>query len=471
MIKPIVERIGSDLKINLFKKQEEFVNSEVDDVLFGGAAGPGKSMALLMFSAIRRMKHPKSIGLMLRRTCPQLEKSLILKSREIYPYFGAVYNESRKVWIFPNESRIQFGYCERDADAYNFHSDEYHDICFDEASLMTEFQLTYIATRCRSTLAGCKPLVRLASNPGNVGHMYLKKKYVEPSKIGRIWLNETTGKSCGFIPAKLSDNPAMMELDPGYINRLKELGSEKYKALAEGSWDVFEGAFWDVDLTPGKGVLPYTRIPDTETFKFLSMDWGYSEPSCVLWWEVMPSGRIFVYREIYRNLLSNQDLAQLILDMSPSHEKYEYIVIPPELWGKKSEFKDGAESIHDQLEGVLMKRMPTIKANRNRLAGWDKVRQHFAPAADGRPWLQISPVCGNLIRTIPMQIYDDHDPNDMSRLGEDHACDALRYGIMSLNNVPRGTDEHLTPYERVFGVKSGRSDNIAYLPVPGRGGY
>jgi hypothetical protein len=380
------------------------------------------SSAIIVAAAIRRMKYPGSKGLILRRTYPELEKSLIQKSREIYPMFGANYHEANKAWRFPNGSILYFGYCESDKDVFQFQSAEYQDIWFDEASHFTEFQISYITSRCRSTIPGCKPIIRLASNPGNIGHHYLKKRYIEPYKTNKIWTDQLTGKTLSFIPARLEDNPAMMELDPGYKMRLKDLGEQKYMALAEGSWEVSEGQYFDYDLRVGKGVLPYKRVPDSDTFKFLSMDWGYSEPACILWWELMPSGRIFIYRELYVTRLSPKELAQRIIEMSPVGEKYEYIACPPEIWGKKIELEGGGESIHDLMQTILVDKIPMVKASRERVAGWTKLREYFALAGDGRPWMQISPVCENLIRTIPTMIHDDKNPEDCSMRAEDHAC-------------------------------------------------
>lgn len=425
MIPPIVERVGDELRINLFPKQVEFVNSEIDDLFFGGQAGPGKSSAIIAGAALRRMRHPGSKGLILRRTFPELEKSLIQKSREVYPAFGATYHESNKVWKFPNGSLQYFGYCETDKDVYQFQSAEYQDIWFDEASHFTHFQISYISSRCRSTIPGCKAILRLASNPGNTGHHYLKKRYIEPAKMSKTWTDEKTGKTLGFIPAKLEDNPAMMELDPTYKNRLRELGEQKYMALAEGSWDVFEGAFFDFDIRPGMGVLPYRRVPDTDTFKFLSLDWGYAEPACVLWWELMPSGRLIAYRELYVTKLSPGELAKRIVEMSPSSERYEYIACPPEIWGKKVELEGGGQSIQELMQPIFSDKIPMQRAPNARVPGWLKLKGYMRLAGDGKPWLQISPVCENLIRTIPTMMYSDkpgRDPEDSTNLAEDHAC-------------------------------------------------
>lgn len=470
MIPPIVEKKGSEIKINLFPKQAQFVNSDVDDLFFGGQVGGAKSTAVIMGACLRRMKFPGSTGLILRRTYPELEKSLIQKSREIYPFFGATYHETKKCWTFPNGSLQYFGFCETDKDVYSYQSAEYQDIWIDESTHMTEFQITYITSRCRSTIPGCKPLIRLASNPGNTGHLFHKKRYIEPYKKQKIWKDERTGKTMSFIPSSLEDNPAMMELDPTYKSRLRELGETKYKALAEGDWDVYEGAYFDWDEKIG--VLPYKRVPDTDTFKFLAMDWGFKEPCCVLWFEVMPSGRIYCYRELYVTNLSNPDLAKTILQMSPSNEKYEYMVCEVDIWFKQAEQKEGGESIQQQMEAVLGTRIPLIKANKNRIAGWNKMQQYFAKAGDGRPWLMISPVCENLIRTIPTMIHDDKNPNDVDSAGENHAPECCRYALMSLTGImPGSEDENLSPYERIFGVKSDEAKNVSYLPVRGHGGY
>lgn len=473
MIPPIVERVGNELKINLFPKQAEFVNSDVDDILYGGAAGGGKSQALLVFAAIRRMSFPGSNGLMLRRTFSQLEKSLILKSKQIYPMFGAVYHEAKKLWSFPNGSLQHFGYLERDADTYNYHSDEYHDICFDESSLFTSFQLNYMTSRCRSTLPGCKALIRLASNPGNVSHMFLKEKYIEPAKTQKIWFDDVQKIHRSFISAKVDDNPAMMELDPGYKDRLKILGDQKYLALAEGNWDVFEGAYFDFDIRPGHGVIPYRRVPDSDTFKFLSLDWGYADPAAIYWYELMPSGRLIVYRELYITRHSPKELAQKILEMCPASERYEYIACSPEIWGKKIELDGGGESIQALMQTVLSDKIPMIKAPNARVAGWMKVKEYMYKAGDGRPWLQISPVCENLIKEIVGAIHDDRpggNVEDISPMCSDHGIESLRYGTMTLQNAPHNQSEIISPYERLFG-KTGESKGYAHLPEVGRGGY
>lgn len=477
----IAEKIGTEVKINIFPRQADMINSDCDDLLYGGAAGGGKSAGLLLFGLKRRLENPKSTGILFRRTYPELEKSLIRKSFEIYPLFGARYNESKHRWTFPNDSVEEFGFCEKEADVYRYQSAEYDDIGFDEASHFTEFQITYLTTRCRSSNSAIKPLIRLASNPGNVGHAYLKARYIDPSVVNKKWFDPETRRWLTFIPAKLVDNPALSESDPGYTFRLKELrkvSEDKYLSLAEGRWDVFEGAFFaGFDPRPGfKYVLSQSRKPDTYTRKIIAMDWGYAEPCCVLWFEITPIGRIFIFRELYTTQKSPKELGNLIIEMTPADElaTTEFLCAPPELWGKKSEVEGGGETYEKLISEGLGGKLTMIKANNARKPGWTKVREFFAMANDGFPWVQISPDCIHLRRTLPGLIHDNNDPEDLNDSGEDHAADAMRYGLVAINLVPKSINTpYASGYHKIFGIKSEGQKMYSDLPHTGtnHGGY
>ncbi len=426
----IIEKVNGEVKINIFPKQHEFIASQLDDVFFGGSVGGGKSIALLLFSLKRRLEFPGSHGLILRRTFRQLENSIILESRKIYPFFDAVYNEQKKRWTFPNGSIQSFNFCDTDADVFNFHSDNYDDICFDELSHFSEYQFTYITSRCRTTIPGCKALIRAASNPGHVGHVWCKKRYIDPSKNSPTWTDPVTKKTMSFIPSRITDNPALMENDPGYMDRLRDLPEKKFRALAEGDWTITEGQFFEM-WDERKHVLRLRRVPDTYTMKFLSLDWGFADPACVLWWEVTPSGRVFVYRELYITQLHPKDLGRKIVEMSPENERYEYLCASPDIWGKKSDMKDGGEPIATGIEAGLNGRVHMIKAMNARVEGWLKMKEWMGLAPDGKPWMQISPNCENLIRTIPAAIYESrpgHNNEDMSTMVEDHALESCLVG-------------------------------------------
>lgn len=364
--------------------------------------------------------------------------------------------------------------CEKDGDVYKYLSAEYDDEWFDEATTFTEFQLRYLTSRCRSSNPSIKPLIRLTSNPGGVSHAFIYGRYVKPSQVSKVWTDSITGKTRSFISARISDNFALNEADPDYIRRLKELPEKKYLALAEGRWDVFEGAYFEnFDPRPGHGVLANLRKPDTFTMKFLAMDWGFSDPACVLWFEVTPMGRIYIYRELYTTRRSPKELALDILSMCPPEEEYMYIVASPEIWGKKVETEGGGEPIQRLMEEVLKNRMIMKKANNARVPGWLKMREYMFRAPDGLPWLQISPNCTNLINEIPNLVHSDKKVEDVSGDCSDHSSEATRYGIVSIGEIPKHI---ITPYEshydRIFGIVRDKPINEHQAPIPqGRGGY
>jgi len=466
-----ITKVDNEVKINIFQKQAEFIGSTCDDVLYGGAAGGGKSHALLLYAARRRMEFPGTVGIIFRRTFPELEKSIIRSSFDLYIPLGARYNQSKRIWTFPNGSIQEFGYCERDGDVYKYQSAEYEDMCFDELTHFTEFQFSYLTSRCRTAKTGVKTQIRCATNPGNIGHQWVYDRYIKPYYIHRLWKDELTEKTMTFIPAKIEDNPALNEADPLYIKRLKELPEKKYLALAEGRWDVFEGAYFP-EWNPPLAILNAPRRPPDDHLKFISLDWGYADPAAVYWFEVTPYGRVYMYRELYMAKLSPRNLAKTILEMSPKEEVYDRMMASPEIWGKKTELEAGGQPIQEAMQEVFGDRIMMHKANNARVPGWMKMREYMGLAPDGRPWLMVSPDCVNFIRTIPGCIHSDKNPEDMDQRCEDHAAESARYGLVSLGELPRNLiSPYESNYDKIFGRRTAIRQPMSYLPLPGRGGY
>ena len=165
--------------------QTAFLRSDVDEVLYGGAAGGGKTDALIV-DAVRGYLMPSYRGLLLRRTFPELERSIIPRTRELYPFFGGRYNDQKKRWVFPSGAVVEMGYLDRDADVYKYHSAEYQFIGFDELTHFTEFQFDYMKSRLRSGRVKMPCRMRAASNPGGVGHVWVKSKFIDPMPAREI---------------------------------------------------------------------------------------------------------------------------------------------------------------------------------------------------------------------------------------------------------------------------------------------
>ena len=139
------------LGLTVTKKQKEFIDSEESEVLFGGAAGGGKSFGQVTDALLFALKYPASKQLILRRTFAELDKSLIRTALELYPRELYSFNSSQHTGRFKNGSVIDFGYCREENDVYQYQSAEYDVIRFDELTHFTENQYVYLMSRIRGT--------------------------------------------------------------------------------------------------------------------------------------------------------------------------------------------------------------------------------------------------------------------------------------------------------------------------------
>ena len=239
--------------------QTEFLAAAETDVLYGGAAGGGKSYAMLV-DPLRYAHRAAHRALIIRRSMPEL-RELIDKSRELYPkaFPGCKYREVEKLWNFPSGAKIEFGFLERDADVYRYQGQAYSWIGFDEIThLPTEFSWNYLASRLRTTDSEIVPYMRCTANPGGVGAHWVKNRYILPSEPDTSFVGKD-GLTRKFIPARLEDNP-FLAMDGRYEKMLKALPPTQRKQLLEGNWDVNEGAAF-TEFSLEEHVIPPFQIP------------------------------------------------------------------------------------------------------------------------------------------------------------------------------------------------------------------
>ena len=431
--------------------QMDFLAAGETDVLYGGAAGGGKSYAMLV-DPLRFAHRAAHRALILRRSMPEL-RELIDKSRELYPkaFPGCKYREVEKLWTFPSGAKVEFGFLERDADVYRYQGQAYSWIGFDEIThLPTEFSWNYLASRLRTTDSEITPYMRCTANPGGVGAGWVKKRYISPSVPNDSFVGDD-GITRKFIPARLNDNPYLAE-DGRYEQMLKSLPPTQRKQLLEGNWEVAEGAaFTEFDrdmhiIEPFDIPLHWERVK--------GLDYGYASESACVWATIDPNDNtLIIYRELYRKNLLATELAEMLTNMELNDPMSVRGVLDTACWSRTG--TTGPTVAETLIQGGHKLR----PADKNRIAGKIQIHEHLKVQPSGRPRMQIFNTCPNLIRELQSIPLDKTNPEDVNTHAADHAYDALRYLIMSrpriqdplsqIRDLQR--EQHFQPFDSTFG--------------------
>ena len=411
------------------ERQREFFLSRARHTAYGGARGGGKSWAMRRKFILLALRYPGLNLLLLRRTLPELrENHLIPMQRELYGF--AVYNSAERVFRFPNGSRIKLGYCDTMQDVYQYQGQEYAVIGLEEATHFTEEQMRFLTTCNRTTRKDFSPRMYYTCNPGNVGHAWVKRLFID-----RLYAENENPDDYLFIPARIYDNKVLLDADPNYIRQLEALPEELRRAHLDGDWDVHAGQYFR-EFSRDRHVIEPFEIPSWWR-RFRSMDWGYNDPCCVLWHAVDGENRVYTYRELYVRETRAGEVASMVLELSRG-ESISYTVASPDMWQKRGAVLSSAGGFEGETLAELFTSsgLSLTPADNSRVPGWNRVRDFLAVAPDGRPnWLCFSD-CRNLIRQLPALQFDQHNREDAAD-GDDHAPEALRYALMSRPHAGR----------------------------------
>ncbi len=431
--------------------QTRFVEAEEFEVVYGGARGGGKTDAALGDFAFHARKYGAGAqGLMVRRTRRALEPTLV-RARQIYGPEGAIWSESRSCFEWPSGARLYFRHLDNDADANLYQGHAYSRVYVEE---LTQFPSPVPVNKLKATLrsaTGAPCGFRATCNPGGAGHAWVKARYIDPGPGERVvetFTNPFDGATLEmarlFIPARLPDNPALLNQDPYYVARLAMSGSETLvRAWLEGDWNAVEGAFFD-KWRPRNVVKPFP-IPRHWT-RIRSFDWGYAAPFSVGWWAVasetridgadlIPRGALVRYREWYGQdpqtgqglRLVTELVAQGILEREADDPK-PMGVADPSIFAHM----DGS-SISERFrrKGVDFKPGDNTRIGRlGAFTGWDQMRARIAGDEDG-PGLVVFDTCRHFIRTVPSLQHDPMRMEDLDTRAEDHIADETRYACLS----------------------------------------
>jgi hypothetical protein len=438
--------------------QHAFIQCPVFEVVYGGARGGGKTDAALGDWANHAKRYGENAkGLFVRRTRVALEPT-IERAKQIFTGLGAVWHEQKSRFVWPNGAVLYFRYLERDADADNYQGHDYTRVYVEE---LTQFPDAKPVDKLKATLrsaAGVPTGFRATCNPGGPGHTWVKARYIDPGPwniVKETFTNPFDGSEIVlnrvFIPAKLTDNPQLLENDPLYVAKLQQSGSAQLvKAWLEGDWNIIEGAFFD--RWTSRNVLEPFEIPKDWT-RLRSMDWGSAKPFSVGWWAIVgetirrpggdiPRGAMVRYREWYGSTgkpneglkLTAEQVASGIRSREPGDTIADAVLDPAAF------AQDGGPSIAERLNigGCRFRPADNKRIGKNgAMGGWDQMRHRINGPRDeqgnplGPPMLYVFKTCTDFLRTVPVLQHDPNKLEDLDTDGEDHVADETRYACMA----------------------------------------
>ncbi len=405
------------MKLRITRRQKAFLDAQEGEVLFGGAAGGGKSYGQLIDALLYALTYPASKQLILRRTFAELEKSLIRVSLALYPRSIYTYHATGHTGKFTNGSLIDFGYCATENDVFQYQSAEYDVVRFDELTHFTEFQYLYLISRVRG-VNGYPKQIKSSTNPGGVGHAWVKARFIDPAPPETAFAPDGSASRI-FLPSKIDDNTFLMRADPAYKARLLALPEREQKALLHGDWNIFEGQYF-TEFSYETHTCDPIPLPASWR-RYRTIDYGLDRLAC-LWVAVDNDRNAYVYRELCESNVIVSHAAEKILAATREDEEIYATLAPPDLWARSQESGRSKALLFSECG------LHFTKTANDRETGWLSIKELLRRDEHGRVRLHIFRNCTELIRCLPMLQTDPLHPTDT--LTEPHAIthapDALR---------------------------------------------
>ncbi len=450
-----------------------FHNLPHNEALGAGAAGPGKSLILLMepmqqivveHERCMNPDHPEHIpwgtssgwALHLRRTRPMLEPS-IKRSHRMFKHIdpGATWNENKMTWTFRSGYLYQFGHCHDTTDWENFLSFEFSIILFDELVQFEEEQYDQIISRLRSSDPVLRTMlkVRAMSNPlmrKQVGENFsikdpnwVRKRFVVPAPNGKetLYRELTMGdgrkvkRTSIYMPATLHDNPDK-DFVASYEETLQGMKPHIRQALLYGNWYITEGSFFGDVWNPQLHTCEPFAIPK-EWPKFRSMDWGYKKPGSIHWVAMDEDENLFFFRELKFQGMHDDEVAHAIEQIETGYGLWKNgksLITGPadnQLWEKRG---DSAKSKAEVMAAHGVNWFPADKRSRLRNAELLDKRLKDHDGGTKTPGIVFFKNCTEIIKLIPAIQTSDKNSEEPADGNDDHPFDSTLYACAAASH-------------------------------------
>lgn len=480
--------VSSKVMFKPYAKQQYFLSSNLDEILYGGARGGGKTYALIHDAAlhVRRwhyddknnividsqsIDYPDYTCLLLRRKYSDLVVNFKPVSDYVYKQLGGVWRDKERHYLFPSGARIYLAYCDEYRDVEKYIGGNFTYLGIEEVNQFPEQWVQDIGTSVRSSNPELKPFKRYTTNPGGIGHMWLKRRFVDPMppvigdmkhsvqhNISYNQLNpapsvlDDDGNSRWYIPATVFDNDALVKNDKKYVSMLKSLTGVKRKMWLNGEWDEMSGVFFN-EWNPSYHVMSSDDF-DLEYAKhngriYRCIDYGTSNPFvCIFAW-VDNDGRVVLFDELYEVGLTPTLQASLMVERMrylglEEKDVYNTIVDP----SMKVAAHDSGQRLKSVIEIYQDNGIEHIVlGNNRRIIGWSVFRDFLRiddpdrETGDSIPYLRVCDSCTHTIESIGTLTTSDKDIEDIDTDGDDHCADAIRYLLMFVDSPPKWEKE------------------------------
>ena len=441
------------------EKQKQFLQCRKKYIAFGGARGGGKSWAVRTKAKLMALHYPGIRLLLVRRSYPEVENNHVRFLRA--ELLGiAEYRATARQFVFSNGSVLELGYCACDSDLDRYQGAEFDVIFLDEATQLKESWMRQFAA-CLRGVNDFPKRIYYTCNPGGPGHTYIKRLFID-----RRYEPGENAEDYAFIPARVTDNQALLKAQPDYLKQLESLPRKLREAWLEGKWDIFEGQFFQEFTDDPDHYLDRRFTHVIEPFEiprewrvYRSYDFGYAKPFSCAWWAVDPDGVIYRILELY-GCTGNPDEGvrwtpdKQFAEMRRIEDSHPWLkgrdiqgVADPAIWDSSR-----GESIY---ETALKYRIYFTKGDNRRIPGWMQMHYRLSFDEEGYPMMYVFNTCRAFLRTVPALLFSDCEVEDLDTKQEDHVADECRYFCMSRPIPPQKNNSDRKPQDDPLDLKKG----------------